>query len=213
VNFGVGFFPAAIVTSVFLVWSLEEAGFPTAGTAVPALTALVVLLVLGMPVYRDGPISRLDARIGDGPYAGLLTSYGKRAFQTRLQSDLAPLPSSCQIAFLDDFPAGYLLTQARPDTNSTWTVDVSRAATPAYQGALVRYYSERGYPDVVVVMHRIPYAPDQGSRVEHYTRRAPLFVALRREHFTLVRRRPDYAIYARSSRGCSPLGPRGAEHL
>jgi hypothetical protein len=92
---------------------------------------------------------------------------------------------------------------------------VSKAAASSYQGALVRYYRRRGYPGIAVVMHRIPYAPDQGSRLEHYAPRAPLFVALRREHFALVRRRPDYAIYARSSRGCSPLAPprRRAPHL
>ena len=205
VNFGVGFFPASIVTSVFLVWSLEDARFPRAATAIPALTVLVVLLVLGMPVYRDGPISRLHARVASGPYAGLLTSYGKRAFLTRLQSDLEPLPSSCRIAFFNDFPAGYLLTRAQPDTNSTWTFSVSQANTRSYQSALVGYYRRRGYPDVAVVMHRIPYAPDQGSRLEHYTPRAPLLVALRRQRFTLVRRRPDYAIYVRPSGGCSLL--------
>lgn len=203
VNFGVGLFPASIVTSVFLVWSLEEARFPRAAAAIPALTVLVVLVALGVPIYRDGPISRLHALITDGPYAGLRTSNGKRAFLSRLDSDLASLPSSCRIVFFDDFPAGYLLTRARPDTNSTWTFGVSKADTRSYQGALVGYYRRRGYPDVAVVLHRIPYAPDQGSRLEHYTPRAPLFVALRRQRFTLVRRRPDYAIYGRPSGGCS----------
>jgi hypothetical protein len=195
VNFGVGFFPAAIVTTVFLVWALEEAGLPRWAAVAPALCVLGLLLFMGSPLYRDGPESALRVRVRGGAFAGLLTSPRKRAFLGGLQRDLARAGSRCRILFFDDFPAGYLLTSARPDTNAAWSVSVARRDVAAYQSALVRYYRRRGYPGMVVMMRRIPYAAPSSARVERYAPDEPLLAMLRRRRYRRVVDTFDYTVY------------------
>ena len=133
---------------------------------------------------------------------GLLTSGEKRAFLERLALDLAGVTEPCRILFFKDFPAGYLLTRARPDTNGAWI-------TGPHQDALLRYYRGHGFPDVVVVMKRIPYAAPGSARIEHYRPHEPLLAAVRARPYRLVVARADYLIYRRSSTGCR-WRPRGS---
>lgn len=203
VNFGVGFFPAAIVTTVYLAWALEEAGLPRSASAVPALCVLGVLVFTGIPVYRDGPLDTLRAQVHGGAYAGLLTSAPKRSFLTLLQRDLAGARPRCGILFFNDFPAGYLLTVAQPDTNGAWTATVAPADVAPYQHALLRYYRRRRFPDIVVMMRRIPYAAPTSARIEHYRRGEPLVAALGQRRYRRVVERLDYAVYhAADGAGC-----------
>lgn len=203
VNFGVGFFPATIVTTVFLAWALEETGLPRAASAAPALCVLGILLFTGIPVYRDGAADTLRARVRGGAYAGLLTSARKRAFLTLLRRDLAASGPRCRILFFADFPAGYLLTRARPDTNGAWTATVAPADVASYQGALLAYYRRHGFPDIVVLMRRIPYAAPTSARIERYRQGEPLLAMLRQRSYRLVVGRLDYAVYrARNGLRC-----------
>jgi hypothetical protein len=189
VNVGIGFFPATIVTSVFLIWALEERWIAVA----PALTVIALLLFFeAAPVYRDGPLSTLDAPIEHGPYAGLATTHDKRAFLVQLQAELADVATSCGILFIDDFPAGYLLSRARPDTNSAWTVG-------AAHDALLRYYRAHRFPDVAVVMKQVPYTPGSG-RSEHYRAGDPLLRTLRTYPSRLAA--SQYVVYRRRSGAC-----------
>ncbi len=216
VNFGVGFFPATIVTSVFLVFAAEDAldrlGRRLDLRALALAPALAVLAFLvasdTVPVYRDSSLSKLQARVTQGPYAGLLTSATKRAYLTRLQRDLAPFGPRCTILFFDDFPAGYMLTEARPDTNGAWVASVAPKLVKPYQDALLRYYRRRGYPDVVVVVRRIPYAARSSGRTLYYRTTEPLLAAVRSPPYRLLRWRRAYAIYGRSDAACgtSPAG-------
>jgi len=161
---------------------------------------LAIDLLLGffvtVPVYRDGRLSTLSARVDGGPYAGLFTSHRKLAFLDQLRTDVGRLPKRCRIVFLDDFPAGYLLTSATPDTNETWTAAVAPAALVSYRNALLRYYRHDGFPDVVVLMQRIPFAPPGSARLEHYHPTDPILQALRTHSFQLVANRFDYRVYA-----------------
>jgi hypothetical protein len=197
-NLGVGFFPAAVVTLVYLVWAVESLARPLAW--LPLATAAALLAVLGLPVYRDGAVSTLGARVANGPYAGLLTTPRKRAFLRRLTSDLAVVPARCGILFLDDFPAGYLLTRARPETNAAWVASVAGRRVVPYEDLLVAYLRRTGLPNVVVVMRRIPYALPGSARRERYGRSDPIEQTLRA--YALGVSRLDYAIYERSSPTC-----------
>jgi hypothetical protein len=195
VNFGVGFFPATIVTTVFLTWMLEETGLPVWASAAPALCVLGILLYSSIPVYRDGTIDALHQRIDAGPYAGLVTSTRKGAFLSSLRRDLAGAGPGCRILFFDDFPAGYLLTGAYPDTNAAWLERVAPANVAAYQQGLIDYYHRHRLPDIVVVMRRIPFAAPTSARIEHYRPGAPLLAFLTGRRYRRVVSRLDYAVY------------------
>lgn len=185
-----------------LVWPPKE-GFYTAsleyvvhyGLLALPLCVLGILLFTGIPVYRDGAADTLRARVHGGAYAGLLTSARKRAFLTLLRRDLAASGPRCRILFFADFPAGYLLTRARPDTNGAWTATVAPADVPSYQGALLACYRRHGFPDVVVLMRRIPYAAPTSARIERYRQGEPLLAMLRQRSYRLVAGRLDYAVY------------------
>ncbi len=201
VNFGVGFFPAVVVTVVFGAWSIEKlVGRDLGQGAASPLLVVGVLLLLGIvPVYRDAPLSRLGTQLSGGPYAGLFTSDRKESFLAGLSHDLAGVDAHCTIAFFADFPAGYLLTAAQPDTNAVWIATVSARLTAPYHEDLVDFYRRHGFPDVVVVMHRIPFAPPSRARIETYAASDPLLLALRDHAYRLTARRLDYLVYRRAS--------------
>ena len=210
VNFGVGGFPAAIVATVFLVWAFEDAIRRVDLRALALAPALVVLGLLvwsdTIPVYRDSNLSALSARVQSGPYAGLATTQWKRTWIDLLQHDLERYESTCTILFFDDFPAGYLLSEARPDTNGAWVVTVAPQLQKPYQDELLRYYRGRGYPDVVVLMRRIPYTRHTG-RSDYYPSSDPLLRAIRSPAYRLALWRRPYAIYRRASAPCAGAGP------
>lgn len=204
-NFGVGFFPATVVTSIFLLWALERPLHRR--FRVPAATPLVAVaaflaLFEAIPVYRDGAVSTLSARVENGPYAGLLTSRRKLAFLDQLGHDLAWAGPTCRIVFFNDFPAGYLLTSTRPDTNAAWIETVAPNHVASYQRILLAYYRRRTFPDVVVEMRRIPYAPPGSARIERYHPSEPLLAALRERSYKDRVSRLDYVVYSRPSAAC-----------
>jgi hypothetical protein len=208
VNFGIGFLPAAIVTSVFLIWSVDQPSRRELGptrlarlASVPAVAVIALLLFFELPVYRDGAVSTLRARIEQGAYEGLLTSSEKRAFLEQLRLDLAAVQEPCRILFFDNFPAGYLLTSLLPDTNSAWTYAAAPRKLGSYQGALLSYYRRHGFPEIVVVMKRIPYAAPSGARID-YRPHEPLLARVRARPYRLVVARSDYLIYRGRSSSC-----------
>lgn len=208
VNFGVGGFPAAIVAAVFLIWAFEAAWRTRRLRALAVAPSLIVLALLlwsdTLPVYRDSNLSALSARMQTGPYAGLATTPWKRHWIARLSRDLSTYKAPCTILFFDNFAAGYMLGDARPDTNAAWLASVAPALEKPYQDDLLRYYRHRGLPNVVVAMRRIPYSHHQGWTVLHRTRE-PLIETLRSSYRLLRWRRP-YAIYGRRLRICTGHG-------
>lgn len=210
---GIGFFPATIVGTTFLVWAVQQAAPETLrgqrdlrwAAAAPALTVLTILLVLeAIPVYRDGPISALSARIRNGPYAGLLTTPQRRADLALLQLDLATVESSCTILFYNGFPAGYLLSRARPDTNSAWTFgDLPAAKLVPYREDLVRYYRLYGFPDVVVMLRETPQPAVAAAVARRVGNHEPLVDALRARSYSVVRSRSNYVVYRDPSSTCA----------
>ena len=134
-NFFVGFFPAAVLSCVYLAEPLRPVARPSKrAQAQPApepetrLLALVpVLIVLAVlvadqyrSVYRDDALPRLTARVPSGAFAGLHTTPDRAAFLAQLQADLAPLQGDG--IFFDSFPAGFLLVPGRPAVNTVWVM-------------------------------------------------------------------------------------------
>lgn len=88
---GIGFFPAAVVSAIFLLWAVEDAapfrvrrvhdGRWLAPVVIPSIL-LLMLVFEAVPVYRDGSLSTLTVRVANGPYAGLLTTPDNRIFLT-----------------------------------------------------------------------------------------------------------------------------------
>jgi hypothetical protein len=200
INFGVGFFPAVIVSVVFSAWAIER----LVGTRLPvapapaAIVAVMLVFFSTVGVYRDASLGSLDTQIGSGPYAGLVTNRAKQAFLTTLGRDLDGVGGGCTIAFTNDFPAGYLLSAARPATNAVWVASVPPRLTRAYHQDLVEYWATHGYPDVLVLMRRIPFALPGSARRESYAPTDPFLVAIRTRGYRATARRTDYTVYRRS---------------
>lgn len=73
-------------------------------------------------VGGDAVVRQLDTRLTTGPYAGVHTTALNAEKYARYLRVLGPLRSEPgRIAFVEEFPQGYVLTGRRPGTYSVWT--------------------------------------------------------------------------------------------
>jgi hypothetical protein len=214
INFGLGFAPAPIVTTVLLTEGFARARRASAGRGpVPqvgtfaASGALAVLLGLQFTsVYRDGDFRSLRSRVRTGPFAGIYTTSEKRHFIAAISTDLRTLaPPTCRILFYDSFPAGYLLTSSRGYTNSVWLFRAPTSKEATYRRVLLRYYAKsRSLPDIVVRMSNLPGLGSSGKI--QYTNDDPLDHVVRQSgKYKLVAKRADYGVYVRRAARCVSL--------
>lgn len=124
-NAGVGVVGAAMVTAfLFVRWIGElAAGDPRLARMTPAvpLLLLAALFYFNRTVFRDGDVTKLTARITEGPFQGLMTHPEKKPYIDELIADITSAASSPgKILIYPHFPAGYLVTPRRPLTTSVW---------------------------------------------------------------------------------------------
>jgi hypothetical protein len=217
-NFALGFAAAPVVTSVLLSvvgWRMDPTLAPRSSdrriAAFLATSTAVALLMLFQftSIYRDAGFTRLNARIHGGPYAGILTTQARRQMINTMSADLERLsPADCRILFFDGFPAGYLMSRSRPDTNAVFTLTpevllgLGGHELAAYRRLLLDYYrAGSGLPDVVVRMTNVP-----GEDVRRPIRlRDDLLdrTVANPRMYSFRQSRSDYSIYTRRDAVCT----------
>ncbi|MFP6639308.1 MAG: hypothetical protein VCC04_03615, partial [Myxococcota bacterium] len=126
-NSALGFFPAALVgLALFSRPRGAQTEEPTRSFFF-FVAFMVSFLGFGLyslygHVYRDSPMSTLNAKVLGGAYEGLHTTPDRRDFLRDLEVDLAALRGQSEtVFFYDYFPAGYLLSDLVPQTPALWT--------------------------------------------------------------------------------------------
>jgi hypothetical protein len=213
INFGIGSFASAIVAVTFLVILIRKSArtLVLRGGGLVEFAPVVLVLAICVwlqyaSVYRDASLSHLTTLVKHGPYAGIYTTARKRSFLVTLTRDVSVASGpDCRVVFYDTFPAGYLLGHGRSETNSTWFLDVAGGRDSAYQRLLVKYFHDRGFPDVAVRLDRVPLAGDNAI-VQTYPASDPLERLFRSSSYATVRSRPDYVIRRRRHSACAERG-------
>ena len=167
-NASVGWFAGALITVVLMALVLDELDQREKSVRQFRLKHLQWLPAFGLAlfllqnqfrsgtVYRDNDIGDLTHRVASGPYRGMYTTPTKYAYLQTMTRDINQVVGSEQtILFYDSFPAGYLLSSARPSTPSMWMQPVKRSPK-IKRNLLVNYYQRHNTPDIVVQMFQMP---------------------------------------------------------
>ena len=192
VAFGVGSLPAAQAMVAMLV---ILSGRRVIAFAVASLCWFIPSVEQYWPtaVYRDDDVWRLSARVPSGPYAHIRTSPAKLAWLLQIQSDIARIEKpGGRIFFFYDFPAGYLMSRSRSASPTTWTMPI---ATARASDRLPGLFAERGWPDVMVRLRRIPFTRTIANR-NAYLPADPLNAAFRDYRVAIARDDYDILILA-----------------
>ncbi len=198
INAGFGALAAVIATSLLAARALAElaqrAGRPRLaawGLLWPAALA-ITFVVEQRTIFLGDTLDVLDARVSSGPFAGLRTTARIRGFVEALQADLAEhLPPGGKLLVLHHFPAGYVLSPARPATPSVWQIDCP-PRTMEFCTAGIEAAIERYDPALVLKPKVLPH----GTRDEPREPDGPVD-RLIEARFELVLDRDDYALFAR----------------
>ncbi len=166
-NAQLGLLPGAVMAAAWLLRlgstqagsGLGRHGRAAVFVALVASCELLQLRALYGYVYLDAPMRSLTAWVPEGPFRGLRTTPKRRDFLRQLRDDLRAVePGNASIAFLDDFPGGFLFTRLIPQTPTVWVFGNWTAVRIAYdRSVLRRYYADDTMlPDVVVQFRAVP---------------------------------------------------------
>lgn len=119
-NFAIGAFPAAMVSSYFLMNAIKRLAVQANALSYLSTDVLPIIATIFAPfillislfsfTYRDGSVFALPRTVESGPYKGLRTSNESYEFLTRISSDISRLTNNVGRIVFYDFPAGHLLT-------------------------------------------------------------------------------------------------------
>jgi len=126
--------------------NLSPSAMPTVlATGSMALLIAFFLYASTQYVAGDAAVRQLDALIDSGPYKGISTTRANVEQYENYMKVLGPMQSEPgRIAFVEEFPLGYLLSGRRPGTYSVWT-------TYARGNRWQRYLDLTGnYPQTIV---------------------------------------------------------------
>jgi hypothetical protein len=187
-------FPAA-VTCLLCLGQIAEAR----GRATEALIGLVLLLAFSCVSliersYRDAPFDRgARAAFASGPFAGLITTEANARSIAALQTDLRSLEGTARTLFVyDNYPAGYLLSNLRPRTFSTW---IFWPPHPVEANRLTRRVFGADEPPPDIVLQVQPGSP----RLDAELQRLGYRVQIARREFGYVIFQRDHGAAPRST--------------
>lgn len=163
-NASIGWFTGALVTAVLMALVFHELkqrakaarGFRL--VCLQWLPAFVLALFLlqsqfrSGTVYRDDDIPTLTSQVISGPYLGMYTTPVKYAYLQSATRDINQVAHARQtILIYDLFPAGYLLSSARPATPTIWMQPMNESPQ-IKRNLLVDYYKRHKAPTIVMQM-------------------------------------------------------------
>ena len=120
-----------------------------------------------------------------------------------LRRDVADVTSkgSCSILFYYDFPAGYLMTTATPDTNTSFLYS-RESHLHVFSPWLRAYYDDRDeLPDVAVRLTEIPQT--ELPRRPRYIASDVLDRLIRSQLYEQVLRKDSYAVFVERRGPCA----------
>jgi len=206
-NAALGLLPAALVSLASIVSVPPRAGSTRSRATIPRFAFLASLLAfalfdLGTHVYRDHPIEELTVAVESGAYSGIRTTPERRDFIEQLQTDLAAVatPGRSILAF-DYFPAGYLLSEARPHTPALWMFLLrteNRLRHPTRRVYAGHYHSPEALPDVLLEMHSMIVSYERGVRRPRWD---PVRAQLRAGDYATAVTRDRYVISVKRGAG------------
>jgi len=120
-NSSFGMAPLLLLTAVTLFSQLSSNWQKQTLIGLSLVTLTLLCLSQSSTIYRDDAPHLLTQKITFGPGKGLYTTPEKFAYLQNLKIRLdTHIPRDSTVMFSDDFPLGYLLTQAKAETPSIW---------------------------------------------------------------------------------------------
>ena len=197
INMPIGWFPSLLVVlALFMPKSRPLRILPFGAV----LVFILILSVAQAAVYRDEQLSKLDSIVSHGAWAGIRTTRGRLQFIEDVRHDIqtaAKRTGARTFLAYDRFPAGYLLSDLQPTTNTVWLFEIARFPK-LDRTALLQYLDrQHDWPDLVLRMKRIPEGGDRFFTLSYppsddFNRRiesAEYVPVINRQNYTLYARR------------------------
>jgi hypothetical protein len=202
-NASIGLLPAGAMTLLWLCRMAEE-GFSRnklllkhasycALLSVAGVVTVMLVMQYRVFYFQPGGMATLTQTISTGPFAGINSTPQAADLIVNMQQDVLRLSRpGDRILFFNSFPAGYLLTNLRPATDTVWTLPPNfHSGVNVDTNAVIEYFSKNHvYPSIVVQVVGGLYEPSD-----------PLVRLVLSNQYRRVLNNDQYAIYRRVARG------------